>query len=248
MIAVISDVHGNLPALQAVLAEIDAQGLQRVWCLGDTVGYGPFVNECVRLVAQRCEVMLAGNHDLAVRGDVDRGVFSGSAGAGIDYARRVIADDAMQVLRSLSPHRVVGTVELYHASARDPAWEYVIDPQVAAQHLATQRAPLSLVGHSHRQLAYSIESHAEPGTPATGGPVEAGTRFELDTALKVVANPGSVGQPRDGDPRAAFVVVDGVSVTFHRVDYDRAPMRKAVQQTGLPTSIAECLGQGRAPR
>jgi predicted phosphodiesterase len=248
VIAVFSDVHGNLPALQAVLADIDARGIDRLWCLGDTTGYGPFVNECMRVVAQRCEILLAGNHDLAVRGDLDAGVFGGAAGAGIAYARNVIATDTMDTLNGLSASRIHGTsAQLFHASARDPVWEYVTNPDVAASHLRSQKTQISLVGHSHRQLLYAIADDAMHGTPATGGAVAPDQVVQFDPSFRYVANPGSVGQPRDGDWRAGYAILADDAISFHRVPYDITPMRKAVAQVGLPSSIADCLERGSAP-
>lgn len=240
MIAVISDVHGNLPALSAVLADIEMRGITRIWCLGDTVGYGPFVNECVQLVMQRCELVLAGNHDLAARGDIPEGLFGGSAGNGIRYARLNLSAANRDLLLTLAPSRILDEVELYHASAIDPIWEYVRDYRVATRHLAAQGTTLSFVGHSHIQLVFGLE----PATAgATGGQVPADTMIPVD-GVKRVINPGSVGQPRDRDPRAAYAVIEPTHITMRRVPYDTRPMRQAVKDAGLPAEIADRLELG----
>lgn len=241
MIAVISDIHGNLPALEAVLADIEATGISRIWCLGDTLGYGPFVNECILLVHQRCELVLAGNHDLAVRGDIDIELFAGSAGAGARYAAEVLDASGRAMLARLSPQRILDEVELYHGSALDPVWEYVRDTRSATSHLQTQRLALSFVGHSHAQLAFGLRDGAGAAAGGLRKPGEA-LRFELGT--KHVVNPGAVGQPRDRDPRAAWADVTEVGVQFHRVAYDIARMRAAVDAAGLPPETGERLELG----
>lgn len=243
MIAVVSDIHANLPALQAVLADIGRRGVERIWCLGDTTGYGPFVNECLDIVSQRCELVLAGNHDLAVRGDVDIGVFGGTAGAGVEYARKVISHENVAHLRALRTSRSLDGVELYHASSRDPVWEYVRSVQSATGHLRSQGAALSLVGHSHIQLTYAIAADDRDAT-AQGGAVPAGTVIPLRDGEKRVVNPGSVGQPRDRDPRAAWALIEPGGLTMHRVSYDIGAMRSAVREAGLPTEIGERLELG----
>lgn len=250
MIAVISDVHGNLPALEAVLDAIEKRGIERIWCLGDTVGYGPFACECVDLVRERCDVVLAGNHDLIARGDISLDAFR-SAGsgrgsmtgpeAGIVHAQRVLSAEQMQWLNTLSPTALLTDqgAELYHASAREPIWEYVIDQRVAAAHLAIQRLPLSLVGHSHHQLLYRATADGASGGAVPGGlePIQPGE--------KLVANPGSVGQPRDGDPRAGVAILGEHGIDFIRVEYDIPRMREAVSAAGLPDQTGDRLLAGR---
>lgn len=241
MIAVISDVHGNLPALETVLQDIDSNGLTRIWCLGDTLGYGPYVNECFDLVLNRCEVVIAGNHDLAVRGDLPVQVFGGSAGAGVEYAIEHLTPDRKERLASLSDHFEMPSLQLFHGSSIDHVWDYVRDTRAATRHLNAQTAPVSFVGHSHLQLAFSL---APDSTEATGGLVLPGTTLQFDES-KQVFNPGSVGQPRDGDPRAAYAVVTSESVTFLRVPYDITSMRSAVLAAGLPRVIGDRLETGQ---
>ena len=241
MIAIISDVHGNLPALEVVLEDIDVLGVERIWCLGDTLGYGPFVNECIELVAARCELVLAGNHDLAVRGDLEPARFGGSAGAGVEYARAHLEPANRALLGPLAPAMALTGIELFHASARDPVWEYVRGPAVATAHLKAQTQPLSLVGHSHEQLAFVLpDGEAE----AIGGPVAPGAYLELTAGARRVLNPGSVGQPRDRDPRAAWLLLNEGQVQFRRVPYDIPRMRAAVVAAGLPSEIGERLALG----
>lgn len=241
VIAVISDVHGNLPALEAVLAQVESRGIARIWCLGDTLGYGPYVNECLTTVVQRCEIVLAGNHDLGVRGDIPAKTFGGSAGTGIDYACQHLEPEGHALLAGLAPSRILGEVELYHASANDPVWEYVREANSALRHLSTQRSPLSLVGHSHLQLMFHLNAESDE---VDGGQVQAGISIALDEGARTVINPGSVGQPRDRDPRAAYAILTPGNVEFVRVPYDIARMRAAVEAAGLPAEIGDRLELG----
>jgi diadenosine tetraphosphatase ApaH/serine/threonine PP2A family protein phosphatase len=225
-----------------VLADIDAHGATRIWCLGDTVGYGPFVNECVELIAARCEVVLAGNHDLAVRGDLDPKNFAGTAGAGIDYAIKHLEPAMRAHLDSWSsPSWLIDNVELYHGSALDPVWQYVRDEKIALLHLQEQETALSLVGHSHAQLVFELPDGA---SEAMGGQASDGVVMPLSIGVRRVVNPGSVGQPRDRDPRASWALLEPTRVAFHRVEYDIPRMRAAVDAAGLPGETGERLELG----
>lgn len=247
MIAVISDVHANLPALEAVLAQIDELGCTRIWCLGDTVGYGPWPSECVDLVLERCEIVLAGNHERALVGDPSvtpdsvPGMFSGGPGAGLELARRVLRPQQLEWLAQLSPQRIVDEVELYHGSRRDPVWEYVRSGDVATGHLNEQQRGLSAVGHTHAQLYWELQPGAQL---ALGGRVEAGRKVRLDRGPRRVFNPGSVGQPRDHDPRAAWALLHDGTLEFRRTDYEIARTRAAVTAAGLPEQSGERLELG----
>lgn len=243
-IALISDVHGNLPALEAVLADVEADGISRIWCLGDTLGYGPFPIECLDLVRGRCEVVLAGNHDLAVRGDLPMSMFGGSAGAGVRHAMDLLDAPGREYLSTLRSHRVMPEdgVEIYHASVRDPVWEYVRDERVATLHLSEQRLPLSIVGHTHAQLAFEL---VDGESWASGGMRAAGDVVDLAAGVRRVVNPGGVGQPRDRDPRAGWAVLEpGERLTFRRSEYDIERMCAAIEQAGLPAESGERLVLG----
>src|SRR5687768_4469356 len=213
-IAVISDIHANQHALEAVLAAIDDDGADRIWCLGDTVGYGPKPNECVALVRERTSICLAGNHDLVVLGKIDRAAFAGEAAAAASWTRTVLDADSTAFLAGLEPKGGAPGVELFHGSARDPVWDYVLDDAAARATLAATSAPLVLVGHSHVALEISDAGGLR------GGQASAGTALDLDAARHIL-NPGSVGQPRDGDPRASWLVIDTElhRATFRRTDY-----------------------------
>src|SRR5919106_1280103 len=168
--AILTDIHANLPALEAVIAAIDEAGLERRWCLGDVVGYGAQPDDCTRLVRESCELCLVGNHDLAVTGEIETDVFSASAAAAVEWTRANSADETVEFLKSLRPE-----VALYHASPRDPVWEYVLALDQALECMAQQSAPVSLIGHSHVALYFSDGDGVRP----EGGQAPADHRLEL---------------------------------------------------------------------
>jgi predicted phosphodiesterase len=201
-VGVISDVHGNWHALEAVLAALDDEQPDEIWCLGDLVGYGPRPNRCCAAVAGRADLCLAGNHDLVVLGDLDLEEFAPDAATSARWTRGVLDDEARSYLATLEPAATADGVELYHASPRDPVWEYVLSFEAARASLELTQAPLVLVGHSHVPLALQLD-----GSRLDGGVATAGAEAELEHG-RWLLNPGSVGQPRDGDPRAAYLVLD----------------------------------------
>jgi len=176
-VAVISDIHGNLHALEAVLADIERQAPDEVWCLGDVVGYGPRPNECVALVRERATLALCGNHDLAVIGTIDLAEFSGDAAAAARWTRDVLTPEAAAWLASLRPTATRDGVELFHGSPRDPVWDYVLSEEVALFSLLQTTAPVVLVGHSHVALALGWDGEQiEGGLAPEGTEVDCGER------------------------------------------------------------------------
>jgi diadenosine tetraphosphatase ApaH/serine/threonine PP2A family protein phosphatase len=238
-IAVVSDVHSNLAALEAVLSAIDAAPPDEIWCLGDVVGYGPRPNECCEIVASRADICLGGNHDLAVRGTIDLEEFRGDAAVAAQWTRDLLSEDARAFLNRLEPQDERDGVSLYHGSARDPVWEYVLSDEAAAATLAVSPLPLVLVGHSH--VALEVEWRDDL---LTGGLAPDGT--QVDVRGRVLLNPGSVGQPRDGEPRAAYLVLDrdAETATFHRVEYDIERTQAEMRAAGLPEALAARLTRG----
>ena len=239
--AVVSDIHSNLAALEAVLAAIDAESPDELWCLGDLVGYGPRPNECCAIVEERASVCLAGNHDLAVRGTIDLEEFGGDAAVAARWTREVLAPEAQALLERLEPQGTAHGVALYHGSARDPVWEYVLSDEAAAATLDLAASPLVLVGHSHVALLA-----IDPGEGVAGGVAEAGLEVDL-SAGRMLLNPGSVGQPRDGDPRAAFLLLDldAKRASFRRVDYDIERTQREMREAQLPELLAARLAAGQ---
>ena len=238
-VAVISDVHANYHALQTVLAEIDSVGVDAIWCLGDTVGYGPSPNECCAVVEQRAELTLLGNHDLVVLGELSVSDFNDEAAAAALWTAEVLEPRAREFLRGLKPLAELAGVALFHASARDPIWEYVLSEEAAQATLQLAKAPLVLVGHSHVALALTLDDER-----VLGGQAPAGTELTLDG--RWLLNPGSVGQPRDGDPRAAWLLLDLAKrfAEFHRVQYPIKQTQAEMYEQSLPRSLALRLGTG----
>jgi len=233
-VAVISDVHANLAALETVLTAIDGDAPDQVWCLGDLVGYGPKPNECVALVRDRAAVCLCGNHDLGVRGTIDLDEFAGDAGAAARWTRTVLSEENAAFIDSLEPAGKAEGVALFHGSARDPVWEYVLSDEAAVTTLLATEEALVLVGHSHVALQVRLED-----TLLEGGLAPGGTELDL-AAARWLLNPGSVGQPRDGDPRAAYLLLDlaAGSAEYRRVEYDVARTQAEIRAAGLPEALA----------
>ena len=240
-VAVVSDIHSNLVALEAVLAAIDTDAPDELWCLGDLVGYGPRPNECTQLMQERARICLCGNHDLAVRGTLDLWEFSGDAGTAARWTRTVLNDEALAFLNTLEPERKTDGVALYHGSARDPVWEYVLSGEAALMTIALAAEPLVLVGHSHVALQIQLR-----GEGLDGGVAAADTELELGDSRSLL-NPGSVGQPRDGDPRAAYLLLDldARTATFRRVEYDIERTQAQMLEAGLPEALAVRLAVGQ---
>ena len=241
-VAVISDVHANLAALEAVLAAAEAEGVDEVWCLGDTVGYGPRPNECCVRVRDTATVCLVGNHDLVALGaaGVDLGEFNLEAAAAARWTAAALDGEARAFLSGLRPEARRYGVALFHASARDPVWEYVLTTQAALASFEAAPEPLLLVGHSHVALALALE-----GARVDGGPARGGREVRLD-GPRLLLNPGSVGQPRDGDPRAAWLLLDLERrfAAFRRVEYSVSETQRELREHGLPESLAARLALG----
>jgi predicted phosphodiesterase len=239
-VAVISDIHANLHALEAVLEAIDADPPDEMWCLGDLVGYGPRPNEVVEEVRRRAKVCLVGNHDLGVTGALDLDEFAPDAVVAARWTQTVLLDEHRAFLESLSPQAKLDGAELYHASPRDPVWEYVISEETARDALESTVAPLVLVGHSHVALAIGLSGSTLDGALA---PDE--TEVALDEA-RWLLNPGSVGQPRDGDARAAWLELDlgRAKAQFHREQYDVVRTQEELRERKLPEALAERLAHG----
>jgi predicted phosphodiesterase len=241
-IAVLSDIHGNRPAFEAALAAAAEDSPDAVWCLGDLVGYGAHPNECVELARKHLDLCLAGNHDMAVRGDVPLTEFSHGAAVAAGWTQDVIDPDRLEYLRDLEPANTSREVGLFHASPRDPVWEYVISLDTAEDNLDAQEHRVCLIGHSHVALSFT---RAE-GNPVQGEVQTAGTFVDLSKDEWLI-NPGSVGQPRDGDPRASWLLLDTDAwhATYRRTPYDVDAAAAAITAAGLPTSLARRLYGGQ---
>ena len=223
-----------------MLEEIEREQPDELWCLGDLVGYGPRPNPCCAAVERRAAFCLAGNHDLGVLGEIDLDEFAGDAVVAARWTRGVLAKSSRTFLRSLRPLGERDGVEMFHASPHDPVWEYVLSADAAHVAFELTRSPLVLVGHSHVPLAIALEEDVLDGGIAPGG-----TETPLRPGRRLL-NPGSVGQPRDGDPRAAWLLLDFAAGTasFRRVEYDVARTQEEIRERGLPDGLAERIAHG----
>jgi diadenosine tetraphosphatase ApaH/serine/threonine PP2A family protein phosphatase len=241
-VAIVSDIHGNRHAFESVLHEIGDSDCREMWCLGDLVGYGADPDACVELARQHAAICLAGNHDLVVRGDLDIDQFSRGAALAARWTRETIRPETLEFLGTLSPALLDEEVGLYHASPRDPVWEYVLSALQADLCLDSQSHRVCLIGHSHVALSF----WRRPGQPATGETQTDGDELQLGEGEWLI-NPGSVGQPRDGDPRAAWLELDldTWTATYHRTEYDIEGAAAAIRAARLPDSLAERLSYGQ---
>jgi predicted phosphodiesterase len=244
-LAILSDIHGNLPAFEAVLADVDATSPDEVWCLGDVVGYGAEPNECTELTSQRCTVCLAGNHDLAVLDAIDISSFSPAAAEAAQWTRAHLDEPSRDFLAGLHAADESLEVALYHASPRDHVWEYVLWPEQAGECIQKQAKRIALIGHSHIALCFRAADDGDVDA-TEGAQVSAETKLNVSEG-RWLLNPGSVGQPRDGDPRAAWLELDteAWTATYHRVDYEIDRAAESIAAAGLPEHLGKRLFVGQ---
>jgi diadenosine tetraphosphatase ApaH/serine/threonine PP2A family protein phosphatase len=240
---IISDIHANLTAFEAVMADVKMRNLPYdiVWCLGDVVGYGPDPNECVDLLRTLPHVCLAGNHDWAVLGKLDPETFNENANAAIAWTRAQLRPENLRYLQARPERSEQGEYLLVHASPRKPIWEYVIDVPTAEENFSLLSTPFCLVGHTHVPLLFTKDarsvrmSHLEHNLPVT-----------LKRANQYIINAGSVGQPRDGDPRAAYALLDTSTTqwTQYRVEYNIAAVQARMRAAELPEKLILRIEKG----
>jgi diadenosine tetraphosphatase ApaH/serine/threonine PP2A family protein phosphatase len=246
---ILSDIHSNLAALEAVLARASALGgWDRAWVLGDSVGYGPQPDECLdRIFGFESSAIIAGNHDLAAAGRTSTAPFNPLAAQAIEWTRRRLSRSHRQRLGDLPLTAAETGVTLVHGSPRDPVWEYMTSAIEAGMNLGHFSTQGCAFGHTHIQAWYTAS-----GAAVAGGPARDGDAF-IAGARRFLLNPGSVGQPRDGDPRAGFALFDTAKagVSFHRVEYDVAATQRLMAAAGLPEPLISRLSvtiTGRARR
>jgi predicted phosphodiesterase len=238
-ILVIADVHANLAAFEAVIEQAKQQApIDAIWCLGDTVGYGPQPGECLALLRSYPNVVIAGNHDLAAVGMLSTIDFNAAATQAAEWTAERLTAEESEYIKGLPLKVNDGEFTLVHGSLVDPVWDYLVSDEVASGHLAMQQTPFGLVGHSHIALAFFEDGRK--------GRLPDGMRLPLDER-RFVANPGSLGQPRDGDPRAAYAMVDleAHELVFHRAEYEIEVTRSLILQAGLPSFLGDRLLQGK---
>ena len=242
-IAVLSDIHANMPALEAVRA--DLTDIDQVWVLGDIVGYGPQPNEVIAALQEMGARSVLGNHDGAAIGTVEAAYFNPDARAAIEWTALAIDDNARAYIAALPEVRRDGDLTAVHGSPRDPIWEYITSPGIAAANFQAFETRLCLFGHTHVPIAYRLVDDAVealPGLPGDMVPLDGG---------RALLNPGSVGQPRDGLPDAAYAILElgGApgrdTISFHRVRYEIDRTQRLMHDRGLPARLAERLSYGR---
>lgn len=240
-VAVISDIHGNYHALEAVLGEINAEVPDEIWCLGDVVGYGPEPNRCCEVIEAAADFCLAGNHDLAIIGALPLADFNGDAAAAARWTQTVLNEQSLNFLVPLMPAGTRNGAALFHGSPIDPVWDYVLSEEGARASLDMVRAPVVMVGHSHVALAISYD-----GDHLSGGLAHEGDQVDLKTS-RWLLNPGSVGQPRGGDPRAAWLMLDldAGRGWFRRTPYPIELTQAEIRAAGLPEGLAVRLDHGQ---
>ena len=240
-ILIISDIHANLVALEAVLAQ--ASNYEAVWCLGDLTGYGPNPNECVERVRAlpnlRC---LVGNHDKAVLGEIDLSVFNGDARAAISWTRQQCTPDSLAYLRALPAQHRQGDFTLAHGSPRPPVWEYILDRFIAPENFAILPTRYCLVGHTHLPVVYR---ETGPYGECIETPPDYVNPLQLEDQ-RLIINPGSVGQPRDNNPDAAYGVLDTDTRQwqFCRAPYDVMATQSRMRTAQMPERLVLRLGYG----
>jgi len=245
---IVSDVHANLIALEAVLRDAERDvPIDEVWSLGDCVGYGPQPGECIARLKGVEAAMVAGNHERAATGAISTEDFNPDAAAAAQWTKARLTQDERTFLDSLS--EVIGPVSddftLVHGTLRWPIWEYLYDFETALGHLALQESPFGLVGHTHVPMLVVEDRTSFEGCQLFR--LADGEKIDLDPNVRMVINPGSVGQPRDGDPRASYAIYDSdsPSITLHRVEYDIAATQKLMAEANLPRWLIERLSTGR---
>jgi predicted phosphodiesterase len=241
-IAVLSDIHANLAALEAVRADLPE--VDEVWVLGDIVGYGPQPNEVIALLQSIGARSVLGNHDGAAIETVDAAYFNPDARAAIEWTRDVLDENSRAYVATLPEVRRDGDVTAVHGSPRDPIWEYITSAGIAAANLDAFDTRLCLFGHTHLPVVYrELDGAVEPiaASPGPAVPLDGG---------RCLVNPGSVGQPRDGIPDAAYAILrlgepEGDRVEFRRVPYEIARTQELMREHALPTRLVDRLSFGR---
>ncbi len=237
--AVIADIHGNLEALQVVLADIKEQKCTHVVCLGDVVGYGANPKECLDIIRGMNIPVVKGNHDEYIGVDVNPDGFNDAAAEAVTWSRAQLTEDDRKWLRELKYFRLVANFSIVHATLDAPQrWGYVFEKLEAAASFTYQNTQVCFFGHTHVPVAFIRDTGVRGGTYS---------KFRVEAGKKYFVNVGSVGQPRDGNPKSAYVVYDLVQQTIElrRLDYPIAEAQRKIRAAGLPERLAERLASGK---
>jgi predicted phosphodiesterase len=240
---ILADIHANLAAFEVVLGDIEKKGgVDEIWCLGDIVGYGPEPSRCIELLRKHKHVCVAGNHDLAAIGKLELSYFNPNAAAACQWTTGQLSRDDVQYLEGLPPTLVKGEFVLAHGSPAEPALEYVMSASVAARNFGFFQLPYCLVGHTHAPAAFreEVDGSCQPMGISPGIGLVLGKQ-------RMIINPGGVGQPRDGDPRASYAIYDSEGRVFrlYRIEYDISATQDKMMEAGLPVHLITRLEAGR---
>jgi len=239
--ALIADIHANLAALTAIMADIECRGwVGEVWCLGDVVGYGPDPHQCIEYLKQFEHVCVAGNHDWAAVGKISTSEFNPDAAAACHWTAQQLNPEDVKYLESLPTTVQRGDFTLVHGSPRKPIWEYLLSTGSAQENFTYFKSPFCLIGHSHVPLIFESD---KAGCSLSEFPAN-------DTLMlaekRLIINPGGAGQPRDGDPRASYAIYDSEmgAITRYCVPYDIGATQTKMEECGLPASLVARLSYG----
>jgi diadenosine tetraphosphatase ApaH/serine/threonine PP2A family protein phosphatase len=238
--ALISDIHSNIQALEAVLGVVKCLGVDKTLCLGDVVGYGAKPGECISLVRESCDLVLLGNHDAAAVGKSSTDYFNYMARSAIEWTRGVLSVEEIAYLENLPLQKSLDNMALTHATFSEPEkWGYIFSPLDAANEFDSNKAPLLFFGHTHYPVIFvSLEDSVNRQHEIA---------FSLEKGRRHMINVGSVGQPRDGNPASCFLLYDDDSqkIEYHRVPYDINGAKQDIRDAELPQELAERLSRGR---
>lgn len=240
--AILSDIHANLAAFQAVVEHLKSQNIDELWNLGDVVGYGPYPNECIELLRSFPNTSIAGNHDWGSIGKISISEFNRDAAFACQWTGGVLKKGYDDYLRDLAETQVKSDFTMAHGSPCRPIWEYIMNAGEAVENLPYFKTPACLVGHSHIPFFF----RQMKGEPPLFRHLEDGEQITLGEG-RFIINPGSVGQPRDGDPRGSYVVYDSDTkkLTLFRIPYDIPQTQQRMRQTGLSHFLINRLSYGR---
>ncbi len=237
--AIIADIHGNLEAFQVVLEDIKAQNATHVVCLGDVVGYNANPSECLKIVRDMNIPVVKGNHDEYCSTDNPLDGFNPHAAEAVHWTRNQLSDDDKKWLRDLKYSRMAANFTMVHATLDAPErWGYVFDKLAAAASFPYQNTQMCFFGHTHVPVAFMRDTVVRGGTYS---------KFKVDSSKKYFINVGAVGQPRDNNPKSAYVIydMDAQTIELRRLDYDIAAAQAKILAAGLPERLAERLAYGR---
>jgi len=240
-IGFLSDIHANLEALEACLKDIKAEKLSKLFFLGDVIGYGPDPNKCIEIIVKRAQITLLGNHDAASIGLIDTGCFNEYAKISIEYTSQTLREKNLRKLRMFHLEATFDVFKMVHASPRKPsAWEYIVDIEDAEDHFKHFEQQVCVIGHSHRpSIMKKYKMNRCENVPHDF--------IQLDDDYRYIVNVGSVGQPRDGDPRASYMIYDSETkiLSIKRVEYNIEKTQEKMRKVDLPEFLVERISVGK---